>query len=105
MLADYGNGDIYSARLWQEYALAFRGKKQLVWSKGLRNLLGLGVELPDEEIAQSVPSGAEILTRLSPVEWKAIRKADLRGEILDAASCMDETAFRRWLSEKLEKWL
>lgn len=105
MLADYGSGDIHAARLWQEYANAFKGKKQLVWSKGLRGILGLGVELPDEEIAKSVPQGTEILARLSPAEWKAIRKADLRGELLDAAGTMETTEFRRWLSEKLEKWL
>ena len=105
MLADYGNGDIRAANLWREYAQAFKGKKQLVWSKGLRGILGMGMELPDEGIAGSIPQGAEILTRLSPVEWKAIRKADLRGELLDAAGTMDADHFRRWLSEKLEKWL
>lgn len=105
LLADYGMGDIKSGRLWQEYALAFKGKKQLVWSKGLRGVLGLGVEQPDDQIARSLPEGVEILARLSPAEWKAIRKADLRGELLDAASQLEETAFRKWLNEKLEKWL
>lgn len=105
MLADYGDGDLVAARLWKEYAYAFKGKKQLVWSKGLRGILGLGVELEDAEIARSIPQGAEILARLSPVEWKAIRKADIRGELLDAASTMEVGQFKRWLSEKLEKWL
>jgi hypothetical protein len=105
MLADYGNGDIHSARLWREYAQAFKGKKQLVWSKGLRGILGLGVELADEEISRSVPQGTEILARLSPTEWKAIRKADLRGELLDKASELGDNEFRRWLNGKLEIWL
>lgn len=105
LLADYGQGDIKAARLWQEYAAAFKGKKQLVWSKGLRGILGMGMELPDEEIAGTIPEGAEILARLSSDEWKAIRKADLRGELIDAASQMEADEFARWLSEKLEKWL
>jgi len=105
LLSDYGMGDIQAARLWREYARVFKGKKQLVWSKGLRGLLGVGMELADSEIAGSIPPGAEILARLSSIEWKAILKADLRGELLDAASTMEMAQFRRWLSEKLEKWL
>lgn len=105
LLADYGVGDIKAGRLWQEYAMSFKGKKQLVWSKGLRDFLGIGIETPDDEIASTIPDGSEVLTRLSPAEWKAIRKADLRGELLDAAVEMDVSAFRRWLSAKLEEWL
>lgn len=105
LLSDYGVGDLGAAHIWREYAEAFKGKKQLVWSKGLRGILGMGVELPDDEIAKSLPQGTEILARLSPVEWKAIRKADLRGELLDAAATMETAEFRRWLNGKLEKWL
>jgi len=105
LLADYGVGDIKAARLWQEYATAFKGKQQLVWSKGLRGILGMGVELPDVEIAGTVPPGSEILARLSSVEWRAILKADLRGELLDVAREMEADGFRRWLNEKLENWL
>lgn len=105
LLADYGVGDIQAARLWREYAMAFKGKKQLVWSKGLRGILGMGDELADVELASTIPDGTVTLARLSPDEWKAIRKADLRGELLDAAGSLDEAQFRRWLSEKLERWL
>lgn len=105
LLSDYGMGDVSSGRLWKEYSEVFKGKKQLVWSKGFRGLLGMGVELPDSEVAGSLPLGVEILARLSPIEWRAILKADLRGELLDAASVMEFLQFRRWLNEKLEKWL
>jgi hypothetical protein len=105
LLADYGNGDIKAARLWQEYAHAFKGKKQLVWSKGLRGILGLEAEVEDIDISMALPDGTELLARLTAEEWKAVRKADLRGELLDAAATMNFDEFRRWLSEKLEKWL
>jgi hypothetical protein len=105
LLSDYGMGDIRAGHLWREYARTFKGKKQLVWSKGLRGLLGMGLELPDNEIAQSLPQGTELLARLSPTEWRAVLKADLRGELLDAASVMEFIQFRRWLNEKIEKWL
>lgn len=105
LLADYGQGDIKAARLWQEYANAFKGKKQLVWSKGLRGILGLGVEVPDAEISEQLPSGMEIFARLSHAEWRAVLRADIRGELLAAAGAMEGHEFARWLAEKLEKWM
>lgn len=39
--------------LFQEYADAFKGRRQLYWSKGLRDLLGLGVEVSDEDTANA----------------------------------------------------
>jgi hypothetical protein len=105
LLSDYGMGDIQAGRLWRLYAEAFTGKKQLVWSKGLRDMLRIGQEATDEEIAATVPSEAIFLARLNPDEWRAVIRADLRAEVLDAASNLDAADFKRWLSEKLEKWL
>jgi hypothetical protein len=105
LLSDYGNGDIRAGRLWHDYALAFKGKKQLVWSKGLREELNIGVEVDDQAIAESVPDGSEVLATLNREEWQAIIRADIKGELLDAASNLDALEFRRWLSEKLERWL
>lgn len=105
LLYDYGMGDIQAGRLWKVYAQAFQGKKQLVWSKGLRVLLGIGVEVSDEEIASNIPNEAVFLSRLTPDEWRAIIRGDLRAEVLDAASEFEAADFKRWLSAKLEKWL
>jgi hypothetical protein len=105
LLADYGDGDIVAGRLWREYANVFKGRKQLVWSKGLRKLLGMGEEPTDEELAESLPDGLMHLARLTPDEWRAIIRADIRGELLDFASTTTPEDFSRWLSEKLEKWL
>jgi hypothetical protein len=105
MLSDYGMGDIQAGRLWREYAEVFKGKKQLVWSKGLRGVLGMGAEVDDATVAKSLPDGVEILASISPIEWKAIVKGDFRGELLDNAARMGLLDFRRWLNEKLEKWL
>lgn len=38
LLADARDGCPLSARLWVEFALAFKGRRQLVWSRGLRKL-------------------------------------------------------------------
>ncbi|MCA1775396.1 MAG: hypothetical protein LC676_07230 [Loktanella sp.] len=36
LLADARDGDGQAARLFQEYAVAFKGKRQLIWSRGLK---------------------------------------------------------------------
>lgn len=105
LLSDYGDGDIKAGRMWREYAYAFKGKKQLVWSKGLRDELGMSPEVDDTAIAESLPDGLLLLASLNPQEWKAIIKADLRGEVLEAARSMDAVQFKRWLNSKLEDWI
>lgn len=105
LLADYGNGDLNAGRLWKDYAFTFKGKKQLVWSKGLREILGLEQEIPDTEIVATLPDGVLLLTSLNSTEWKAIIRADIRGEVLDKAASLDIIQFRRWLGGKLENWL
>lgn len=69
--------------LFHEYAKAFRGKRQLVWSDGLRDLLELAPEKTDEELAEEHDQQATIFTQI-PVEfWPVILRADKRGEVLE----------------------
>ena len=44
-------------RLFQIYASAFKGKQQLHWSRGLKDLLGI-IEQSDEELAQETEKEA-----------------------------------------------
>jgi len=76
---------VSSARsLFFEYAQAFRGKRQLVYSKGLRDLYDLEDELTDEEAAEGEEPDAELLGLLEPSQWKAILRAGMRGQLLEA---------------------
>lgn len=78
-------GDEQSRGLVGEYAAAFHGKRQLVWSRGLRDRLGLDADVSDEEIAASQEEGAEVLGRLTVDEWRAVLRFDVRGELLELA--------------------
>lgn len=51
LLADAEAGDLQASTLWQTYGLAFKGRRQLVWSPGLKALAGIG-EMTDEEAAE-----------------------------------------------------
>jgi hypothetical protein len=44
-------GDGRAARLWQEYERATYGKRSVTWARGFRQVLDLGAEFTDEQIA------------------------------------------------------
>lgn len=50
LLADARDGDAQAAAVWIEYALAFRGRRQLMWSPRLKARFGIG-ETSDEDAA------------------------------------------------------
>lgn len=80
-------GEISAAgELFQEYAKAFKGKLQLVWSRGLRALLGLGPEKTDEELAEEQEESAVLLGSLSRADWSRVLGAERRGELLEVAA-------------------
>jgi hypothetical protein len=96
-------GDEDEAALFREYAENFKGKRQLVWSDGLRDLLGLAAEKSDEEIAAEEEKGNELLASLSLSDWRCIIKYhyDVRGQLLLVATCGPD-AVREFL-EKVKR--
>jgi len=103
LLTDYVNGDFQSGELWREYALSMKGKRQLVWSRGMRELLRLGLEKSDEEIATEIPDDTTVYATLNIEQWRQILRHDLRGEILYRAGYMEQDDFSQWLAETLSK--
>lgn len=100
LLADYTiNGDARAGELWREYAQAFKGRKQLVWSRGLRKRLGLVVEETDEEIAKREDEAAVILASLTLKQWRVVLANDCRGELLELAHTGDGDKVRAFLAD------
>lgn len=58
-------GDEEASRQFQDYMLAFHGRRQLVWSRHLRELLDLGEEETDSEAANAHDQTATPVGRLS----------------------------------------
>jgi len=82
-LRDYlQHGDEADADLFREYAEQFKSKHQIVWSKGLRDLLGLDAEKSDLELAEEIEKGSLLLGSLSLDQWRSVLKYDKRGEVL-----------------------
>jgi hypothetical protein len=92
LLLDAKNGDKRAGRLCIEFALAFRGTKQLHWSKGLKQAL-LITEKTEEEILleATLERSSQISESKAPVlvcvyrldEWKVIRKARIQKRLLE----------------------
>lgn len=63
-------GDLEVLEAWQEYAQYTHGKKQLTWSKGLREIVDLDPEQSDEEIAaKELGSSADGVLLLPSGTW------------------------------------
>ena len=75
-----------AAALFQVYAAAFAGRRQLYWSNGLRAKLALAKELSDEElVAKPDDEEASVLATLTVEQWKAIRRKGQQAHILTVA--------------------
>ena len=73
-----------SRALFAEYANAFHGKRQLVWSPGLDHIRD--EELSDEEIAAKGEDDVTMLGILSKSGWRQIIITKKRGELLEVAA-------------------
>jgi hypothetical protein len=72
----------YLAR-FAEYALVFHGRRQLVWSPGLKKRL-LGTDgLTDQQISDSIGEADVVLARIPLSDWAIIRKNNLQGHVLE----------------------
>jgi hypothetical protein len=90
--------DAEAGRRWREYALAFKGRNQLVYTPGLRALLGLAVdEKSDEEIVNESIEDSFELAFLDVAAWRVVLGNDARGELLTVASSGDPGLVRSFL--------
>jgi hypothetical protein len=86
-----GDDDEYSPErakpLFLVYSHAFKNKRQLYWSNGLRRLLAMGeVEMSDKELAdKKVDELAKTLAVLSVEQWKEIRAKKMESLLLEVA--------------------
>lgn len=86
LLADVvAYGEARDLALWHEWELASRGKRQLTWSKGLRDQLLAGIEeQTDEQLAdESLPDGEDVLL-LPRASWDIVTRHNLTAQLLDA---------------------
>ncbi len=72
--------------LFAEYAYTFHGRRQLVWSNGLKKQL-LGTDgLTDEQVAASVGEFDPVLACIPLEDWRIINRHKLQGYVLQVVS-------------------
>ena len=77
--------DKQSAALFRVYAEAFKGRRQLHWSVGLRKLLA-SVEKTDEELANELAEDpSTVLAEFTDEQWRLIYRTRSESVLLDLA--------------------
>lgn len=104
LLADYAEGDRTAGALWAEYAGAFKGRRQIFWSRGLRDLCGLGPDVSDEQLAAAEPEQHQVVVEVSRTEWIAVRAVGSRAQLLNWSEYGPQHA-RRYLADMVRLYL
>lgn len=89
--------------LFVEYAQAFKGRSQLHYSRGLRDMLALAPPAP-EGAEEPIPANAELVYEMGADLWKFICKLDLRGD-LRAVAMLGRDELMRWLEALGVVWI
>ena len=74
------------SNLFKLYYFAFKGTRQLNWSKGLKKLVSKAEEKTDQEIVDDTDNVAEMLFKLDIEMWHAVRQQKKQGELLVAVA-------------------
>jgi hypothetical protein len=85
LLRASSKGEARSGELFREYAHAFKGRRQLCWSRGLRQLLGLEQEKSDRALAEECTENAQLVTIIPEDVWQTILRCKARAEVLAIA--------------------
>jgi hypothetical protein len=74
-------GDAVDLAHWRNFEQASKGRRQITWSHGFRDLLGLGAEKTDEEITEE-DLGGDVVMTFAFTEWQELRLYRHKGRIL-----------------------
>lgn len=85
-------GDYDDLSLWWEYERATRGKKQLLWGRGIKKLFDIGNQ-SDEQIAEEeVGSKDDTVFYITRNGWKTVLQKQLPADILNVLQSHGSTA-------------
>jgi hypothetical protein len=101
LLRAAATGDAEAAELFREHARAFKGRRQLVWSRGLREKLGLDRDQTDQELVEAEEQVTKLGT-LSYVQWALVLRNELRSEVLRVAAVAGWEAIQVFLDQYIE---
>ena len=77
--------DRQAAALFIEFATVFKGKRQLRWSKGLKQRFAVD-EKTDDQLSNEKDDFAQVLGQLTIEQWRDVLAVEGRGPLLSAAA-------------------
>jgi hypothetical protein len=77
--------DKQAGALFREFAETFKGKRQLLWSAGLKKRYAIG-ELSDDELSTQMDDTARLLGQISLAQWCDVLAVEGRGLVLQLAA-------------------
>lgn len=86
-----------TSALFLEYVNAMKGQRQLVWSRGLKDAVGIE-EKTDEQIAEEEVAKVDDRIPVSPCAWRVVLGNDARWELTHAAKTGGALAVREFLT-------
>jgi hypothetical protein len=95
LLLEYFAGMAESGALFQEYAVATKGKSALQFTPGLKDKLGLILDEESELIAEEIARDEILLAQIDITLWRKIVETQAIGELLDVASKGDTELLER----------
>lgn len=91
--------------LWEEWQLASHGRRQLTWSRGLRDMANLAAEQSDDEIVQEQLDDGERVLFMASDTWHAVVDMKSEPHLLTLAEDHGLEAVGRWLDlHQLDDW-
>jgi hypothetical protein len=94
-VADSGDFDSEFAQRFQEFATAFHGKNQLVWSRGMRDAFGLGAD--SDEVAE--PEDVQLVGEIFPHEWDAVLEHRAQPAVLAFGAANDRAGLVAFIEQ------
>jgi hypothetical protein len=83
LLADAMDGDKQASALFREYGQAFKGRKQLFWSKGLKDKCGIKDKTDDEVAQEEEERGIQTVMEIQHFMFKPIARGRHQAELLN----------------------
>jgi hypothetical protein len=92
-------GDEEAGELWKEFALAFKGARQLFWSEGLKALCGVA-DLDDQAVVEQEEQPADpVLVAFDGLTWGLLRRHGRLSRVLDHAEEGGAAAVHRYVAK------
>lgn len=93
----------YARHLYREFERGMKGRRTIAWSQGMREALGLGAELTDEQLAER-QEAADAVTRdtlvsMTGQEWRRFNaRPGRRAELFSVAATLTGPELVAWLA-------